>query len=139
MFIIHGHDWTTSAIFWGAIVAVVFCSSFFRYRERAHRYRAIEKMAEAGQPVPPEMLYARHRDYRDDYRDYRYYGSPIWHGVTLMAIGVALFVFFWAMTGGGNYFDGEHMPSWLPFVGIFPFMIGLSRVLAGLFHRPPKQ
>jgi O-antigen/teichoic acid export membrane protein len=136
MLVFHGHDWTTSAIFWGAIVAVVFFSSFFRYRERAHRYRAIEKMAEAGQAVPPEMLYSRHRDYRDDHR---YYGSPIWHGLTLMFIGVALFLFFWAMTGGGNYFDGEHVPHWLPFVGIFPFMIGLARFLAGLFNRPPKQ
>jgi hypothetical protein len=28
-------------------------------------------------------------------------------------------------------------PGWLPFVAIFPFMIGLSRVLAFFFDRPP--
>jgi hypothetical protein len=41
------------------------------------------------------------------------------------------------MTGGGDYFDGERMPSWLPFIGVFPFMIGLARLLGGLFDRPP--
>jgi hypothetical protein len=48
-------------------------------------------------------------------------------------------VFFWAMEGGGNFFDGDHMPGWLPFVGIFPFMIGFARFLAGLFDRPRQQ
>jgi tryptophan-rich sensory protein len=132
MFIIHGHELSVVAIFWLAVVAIVFCSSFFRYRERASRYRAIEKMAESGQQIPPDMLGERH------YRA-RYVGSPVWHGIYLMCVGVALFVFLWAMTGGGNYFNGEHLPSWLPFVGIFPFMIGFARLLAGIFDRPRSQ
>lgn len=132
MFIVHGHDVTVVAIFWIAVVAIVFFGNFFSYRERSSRYRAIEKMAESGQQIPPELLNGRlHRA--------RHYGSPIWHGVYLMCVGVALFVFFWAMTGGGNYFSGEGLPSWLPFVGIFPFMIGLARLLAGIFDRPPPN
>jgi uncharacterized protein DUF6249 len=133
MLVIHGHDVSVVAVFWIAILGIVFVGNFFRYRERASRYRAIEKMAEAGQQVPPDMLYGRYRD------GYRGHGSPIWSGVYLMCIGVALFLFFWAMTGGGNYFDGEHFPNWLPFVGIFPFMIGVARLLAGLFDRPRER
>jgi hypothetical protein len=52
---------------------------------------------------------------------------------------VALALFFWAMSGGGNIFEGDRVPSWLPFVGIFPFMIGLARLLAGVFDRPPAR
>jgi hypothetical protein len=29
--------------------------------------------------------------------------------------------------------------NWLPFVGIFPFMVGFARVLAGLFDRQPPS
>ena len=53
-----------------------------------------------------------------------------------MCIGMALAVFFWAMGGGGNLVEGEQMPNWLPFIGIFPFMVGLARFLGGLFDRP---
>ncbi len=119
----------SSLIFWGAVVLIVFVSSFFSYRSQASRHRMIETLAEKGQSVPPEM-YARHSD------DYRY-RSPIQSGIFLMCIGIALAVFFWAMTGGGAPFD-EHgrMPSWLPVVGIFPFMVGLARLLGGIFDRP---
>ena len=130
------HGWGPTAIFWLAIVAIVFITAIARAFERSRRYRAIEKMAEAGQAVPPEMLHGR---YRDDRYAGGHPGSPIWSGVYLMCVGVALFVFFWAMTGGGNYFGGDSMPSWLPFVGIFPFMIGLARLLIGLFDRPRQR
>ncbi|HTQ12606.1 MAG TPA: DUF6249 domain-containing protein [Rhizomicrobium sp.] len=128
MFIFHGSDMGTVSVFWLAVVAVVFITAFSRAFERSRRYRAIEKMAEKGQAVPPEMLNGR------GYRD-RYPGSPIWHGIYMMCVGVAIFVFLWALSGGGNYFNGESVPSWLPFVGIFPFMIGVARLLAGLFDR----
>jgi hypothetical protein len=28
------------------------------------------------------------------------------------------------------------MPHWLPVIGIFPFMVGLARLLGSLFDRP---
>lgn len=127
MLVFHGLD--STIIFWGAIVIIVVVGNFFRYRSQASRHRVIEAMVQKGQPVPTELL-SPSRD-----RDFRYH-NPIQSGILLMCIGVALAVFFWAMTGGGNYFDGEHMPNWLPFVGIFPFMVGLARFLAGLFDRP---
>ena len=145
MIVTHGNGLLISAIFWGAIVLIVFISNFFGYRERASRHRAIEKLAEKGQPVPPELLNGNGRGNYYDGSGYR--GG--WHryslsgGIYMMCIGVALFIFLWAMTtgdlngffGGGNDFHWSG-PGWLPFVGIFPFMIGFSRVLAYVFDRP---
>jgi len=125
------HSMGVVAIFWIAVVLIVFFGSFFSYRERVSRHRMIETLAEKGQPIPPEY-FARSRRY------YGRYGSPIGSGIYLMCVGVALFVFLWAMTGGGYPFDtefGSH--NWLPFVAVFPFMVGVGRVLAGLFDRPP--
>ena len=121
------------AIFWIAIVLIVFFGNFFGYRERSNRYRMIQTLAEKGQPIPPEYLSDRY--VRRSWR----HGNPIGSGIYLMCVGIALAIFFWALTGWGNPFDGNHMPSWLPVIGIFPFMMGLARVLAGLFDRPPPQ
>jgi Domain of unknown function (DUF6249) len=126
------HSIEVVAIFWIAIVAMVFFGNFFAYRERASRHRMIETLAEKGQPIPPEYIGSGRR------YSWRY-GNPVGSGIYLMCVGVALFVFFWAITGGGNIFDGERMPSWLPFIGIFPFMVGVARLLAGLFDRPPPK
>jgi hypothetical protein len=53
-----------------------------------------------------------------------------------MCIGVALAVFLWAM--GADGFGGDHdMPGWLPVVGIFPFMVGLARLLGWMSERKP--
>jgi hypothetical protein len=139
MFVTHGL--LVSAIFWGAIVLIVLITNFFGYRERASRHRAIERLAEKGQPIPPELLSGNGRGYGDGPRSWRRYSLS--GGIYMMCVGVALFVFLWAMTTGDlNAFFGDgndvHWggPGWLPFVGIFPFMIGLSRVLAYLFDRP---
>jgi hypothetical protein len=127
MLVFHGLD--STLIFWGAIVLIIVIVNFFSHRNMASRHRMIETLAEKGQPIPPELLTSS----RD--RGYRYH-NLIQSGIFLMCIGVALAVFFWAMTGGGDYLNGEHMPSWLPFIGIFPFMVGLARFLGGLFDRP---
>ncbi|HVU21137.1 MAG TPA: DUF6249 domain-containing protein [Rhizomicrobium sp.] len=128
MLVFHGME--STIIFWGAIVLIIVIVNFFSHRNMASRHRMIETLAEKGQPIPPELLMPMRG------RDYRFY-SPIQSGIFLMCIGVALAVFFWAMTGGGNYFEGtDRMPSWLPFIGIFPFMVGLARFLGGLFDRP---
>ncbi|MBS0273061.1 MAG: hypothetical protein JSR55_01395 [Proteobacteria bacterium] len=144
MIVTHGNGLLISAIFWGAIVLIVFVSNFFGYRERTSRHRMIEKLAEKGQPIPPELLSGNGYRYSDSYG---YRGG--WHryslagGIYMMCVGVALFVFLWAMTTGdfNNFFGGDNGfqwsgPGWLPFVGIFPFMIGFSRVLAYFFDRP---
>jgi len=126
------HGWESTIIFWGAIVLIVVVANFFSYKSQQSRHRLMETLAEKGQPIPPDLFTGR-----GSHRAYRMY-SPIQSGIFLMCIGIALAVFFWAMTGGGNYFDGDRMPSWLPFIGIFPFMIGLARFLGGLFERRDK-
>lgn len=128
------HGLMVTAIFWAAIVAIVFMTCFFNYRERTSRHRMIETLAEKGQPIPPELM-TNGRGYAGSWR----YGSPIQSGIYLMCIGVALALFFWAMSGGGGFFDGERGPNWLPFVGIFPFMVGLARLLAGVMDRKPAK
>lgn len=129
MFVFHGME--SAAIFWIAIVVIVFMTQFFSYRERASRHRMIETLAEKGQPIPPEML-TNGRGHGSDWR----YNNPIQSGIFLMCIGVALAVFLWAMSGG---FSGDRDATWLPFVGIFPFMVGLARVLAGVVDRRPSK
>ena len=143
MFVTHGNGLLITAVFWGAIVLIVLISNFFGYRARASQHRAIERLAEKGQPVPPELLNGYGRGY--------YGGGPRgWYryslsgGIYMMCVGVALFVFLWALTtgdfnamfGGSNGDFHYSGPGWLPFVAIFPFMIGVSRVLAYLFDRP---
>ena len=123
----HGLD--STLIFWGAIVIIVVAGNYFSYRSQSSRHRMMETLAEKGQPIPPDLVV--------NGRDYHRYRNPIQSGIFLMCIGIALAVFFWAMTGGGAPIDRYgHMPSWLPVIGVFPFMVGLARFLGGLFDRP---
>jgi hypothetical protein len=119
------------AVVWIAIFAIVFIAIYFSYRERTKRYHLIETLAEKGQPIPPELL--------SDVRGNRGGGS-VQSGIYMICVGIALFVFFWAMSGGGVLFDGQGVPNWLPFIGIFPFMIGVARLISALFGRSePKS
>jgi hypothetical protein len=126
-----------SAIFWGAILLMCFFTSFFSYLERRSRYRTIEKMVEKGQTVPPEMFSRSALPYD---RRVWHYQHPVASGIFLMCIGVAIAIFFWAMQGGGNLIIDGRMNNWLPVIGIFPFMVGLARLLsAGFERRPPNS
>ncbi len=133
-----GDHWVSSSVvFWGAIVLIVVVSSFFRHQSRVAKYKMIEKLAEKGQTISPELLHNVSIGIGNG-REF-YHRSPIQSGIFLMCIGIALAVFFWALGGGGNFFQGEHVPNWLPVIGIFPFMVGLARLLGGLTdRRPPK-
>lgn len=125
------HVWDMdSVIFWGAIVLIVLVSSFFSHRTRLAKYKMMETLAEKGQTLSPELLASLGNGVR--------YRNPVQAGIFLMCIGIALAVFFWAMGGAGNPFIGEHI-SWLAVIGIFPFMVGLARLLGGMTERrPPK-
>ena len=43
-------------VFWGAIVLIVFFSSYFRYRTRESHHRMVEKLAEKGITPSKELL-----------------------------------------------------------------------------------
>ncbi len=45
-----------SIVFWSAIVLIVLISGYFRYLTRASKHRLLEKLAEKGQSVTPELL-----------------------------------------------------------------------------------
>lgn len=130
----HGHD-NAVLIFWTAIAIIVVARGYFRSQARMAKYRAMERMAEKGQPIPPEMV----RETRYTAWDQGWERDREWEthfsvgsGVMLMCIGVALGVFFWALGGGGGFFQGEDVPHWLPFVGLFPFMIGFGRIIVAV-------
>jgi hypothetical protein len=43
-------------IFWSAIVLIVAVVSYFKYRTRVSRHRLLEKLAEKGQQITPEVI-----------------------------------------------------------------------------------
>jgi len=112
-------------IIWTAILLLVFIVSLFKYLGRRSKYQLLERLAEKGQTLSPEMLAGiTNGKSRED-------RNPVTSGIFLMCIGIALAVFFWGMAGWGNPMHGD---SWLPVIGIFPFMVGLARLLGGLFE-----
>jgi lipopolysaccharide export LptBFGC system permease protein LptF len=120
---------TPLVIIWGAILGLVFIISLFKYLSRRSKYRLLEKLAEKGQSLTPEMMagIANGHD-RANAAD----KNPIASGIFLMCIGVALAIFFWAFEGGGVPFANG---NWFIVIGIFPFMVGLARVLGAAFER----
>ena len=129
-----GGEWVSSTVvFWAAIVLFVFISSLFRYLTRSSQHRMLERLAEKGQTLSPELLGRLGNGNGHDSK------NSVSGAIILMFIGVALAIFFWALGGGGNLFEGEHVPNWLPVIGIFPFAIGLGRLVGMIFdRRPPK-
>jgi len=114
-----------SLAFWIAVVAIVFIAVFFGHRAKMARYKLLETMAEKGQPISPDVL-ASLGDSRQKPK------GGMTSGIFQMCIGVALAIFFWGLGHFQNPFDGG---SWLVVIGIFPFMVGLARVLACVFEK----
>jgi hypothetical protein len=122
-----------SAVFWGAIVCFVLIGSYFRYKTRESEHRMLERLAEKGQQISPDLLANIGRDGNGQR------GGGLRGGLILMAIGFGLAVFFWAMNGGGGMFHNEGVPNWLPVIGVIPFMIGLALFLSSLFEKRPPN
>lgn len=123
----------SALIFWVAIAIIVVARSYFRNQARMARYRMMEALAREGKPIPPEMMMESRRSGWDHSWEYGWNKHfSVGHGIMLMCIGVALAGFFWALSGGNGMFHDEDVPNWLPFVGAFPFMIGLGRVIIAL-------
>jgi hypothetical protein len=118
-------------IIWGAILLLVFIVGLFRYLGRRSQYRLLEKLAEKGQTLSPELLANLGGNGKSSEAK-----SPMGSGIFLMCIGVALALFFWAFQGGGIPLANG---NWFPVLGIFPFMVGLARVLGTVFDRPSDK
>ncbi|MGA7711403.1 MAG: DUF6249 domain-containing protein [Rhizomicrobium sp.] len=120
----------SSVVFWGAIVLFVLIGNYFSYKTRESKHRMLEKLAEKGQTISPDLLASLGNG-----RDHDRHSNPAGSGIFLMCIGIALAVFFWALSGGGGLFQGTGAPMWLTVIGIFPFMVGLARLLGALTNR----
>ena len=122
-------DWPSmGTIFWTAIVFIVWIGNYFNYKRRASRDRMIEKLAEHGQTAMlPQLLESLgEQSERNSFTI----------GFVLIGAGVALALFFWAMTGGGGLVAGEQgVPKWLPAVGLFPFVVGFAKLLGTMADR----
>jgi len=125
-----------SAIFWGAIVCFVLIGSLFKFLSNASRHRMIEKLAEKGQSITPELLAKLGESSNGNSGNH-----PISSSFILMFIGIAIAVFLWALSGGGGLWPAadQGVPVWLPVVGIFPFAIGLGRLLGYAFERRSER
>ena len=115
---------TAISIVWGGIVCIVLIGNYFGYKRRASRDRLLEKLAEHGQALPPDAF--------GDRQD----RNPFTISFILMSVGIATALFFWALAGGGGRFAGEPgVPVWLPVFGVFPFLVGVARLLGALADR----
>ena len=119
------------AVIWGAILLLIFIVMFFSYLTKRSKYRMIERLAEKGQALTPEMLAGiTSGSSRSD-------KNPMTSGILLMCIGVGLAIFFWATTDFQDLLHGGAMPT---AIGVIPFVVGLARVLGAVFdRREPKQ
>lgn len=123
-------------IFWILVFSVPLAGIIFGTMSQIFRYRAMERMAERGQAIPPEMY--DHREYRHYYRYYRRGGVA--RGIYLICLGIAIAIFFWFLVGSpplNEMFDGH--AHWLPALGIFPVMSGLAILLSAPFERRPPD
>lgn len=118
-------------IIFGSIIGIIFVVMLFQYLNRRSRYQTIERLAEKGQTLTPEMLEGLSSGNGHNPK------SPMSSGIFLMCVGFALTIFFWATTDFQNLLHGGAMPT---AIGVIPFMVGLARVLGAVFdRREPKQ
>jgi hypothetical protein len=112
-------------VIFAGITAIVFVVGLFGYLNRKNRQSLIEKLIDKGQPLSPDILAGlangRHQ-----------YTGGIGGAVSLILSGIALSAFLWAMTGYG-------VPSFLPFVGLFPIAAGLARLIGLIFDKRKDQ
>jgi hypothetical protein len=116
--------------FWAVIGIVIVANGYFVYQVRMARYRVMQTLAEKGQPVPLELFNGPRKS------------APVGlmrGGVVLICIGLALGTFFWSMTAQSMFHGPIEGASWLPTLGLFPFMIGLALLLMAMFERNRTQ
>ncbi len=113
-------------MFWAVIGIVIVANGYFVYQVRMARYRVMQTLADKNQPVPIELFNGEQRR------------APVGlmrAGIILVCIGIALGTFFWSMTAQSIFHGPIESASWLPTIGLFPFMIGLALLLMAMLER----
>jgi hypothetical protein len=123
-----GSFWWPTVVMWVGIVCIVLIGNYFAYKRRASRDRLLEKLAEHGQPLPADLF--------GDRQD----RNPFTVAFVLMSAGISVGLFFWALAGAGGRFAGEAgVPHWLPVLGVFPFLVGVARLLGAFADRRAEK
>jgi hypothetical protein len=123
-----GSLWWPTAVMWFGIVCIVLIGNYFNYKRRASRDRMLEKFAEHGQAPPLDLF----RDQQDR--------NPFTSAFILIGAGIAVALFFWAMTGGGGWFTAEPgVPNWLPALGAFPLLVGVAKLFGAFADRRTEK
>lgn len=99
---------------------IVFVVLHFRHKRTERLYETVRKLAELGQPVPPELL--------DPPAERREAGSPLMRAVTLIGTGIGLGLMFYLMG-----------MKWLVGVGAMLVCIGLAQCLGLWLERSQRR
>ena len=115
-------------VFWIAIAVIVIGTGYFRAKERVARFKMIQTLAEKGQPL--SEVFGEER---------RSHGTRglVHSGILLICMGLAIGLLFWSMHGGNGLFHstaGRDAPDWLMMVGVFPFLLGVARLVSALYE-----
>lgn len=119
-----------AVIFWVVIGIVIIANGFFIWQARMARWRVMQTLADKGQPVPVELFHGPMRQASV---------GLLRGGTILVALGVALGVFFWSMTAQSIFHGPITDASWLPTIALFPIMIGVALLIMSMFDRRRPQ
>jgi hypothetical protein len=120
------NDLITPMFFFGTVLAIVVVSLYYTHKNRTAKYRLVEKLLEQGQTLTPEMLENISKSLGSgDKVNVSAFGSAVYQ----IMIGIGLAVVFWALT---SY---TCAPYFLIAIGVFPFAIGLSRLITILYEK----
>lgn len=102
------------------IIALVL---YFRHRNRQRKYELAQKILESGQPLPEDFAKMFEEEVKVD-------NTGLYEkGVKNVAIGIALGLFLWFLTG----------EIWLACIGLFVIANGVSQLLTYNKYRPSNK
>jgi hypothetical protein len=105
---------TAIVVSFGLPLVIVALVLFYRHRRQRMIHETITRLAEKGLPVPPELLEPRGNAQ-----------AGLRAGLVLVALGIALAVFFW-----------DRGPGWT--IGLIPGLMGAALLLAWKIENRPR-
>ena len=99
-------------------IVIIVAVLFYRYYNRKKKYELAQRIVESGQPLPDNFLNELKEEYRED-------AGLFEKGVKNVAIGIALTIFLWLMTG----------EAFLACIGLFVVANGASQLISYYHHK----